>query len=59
MQSDVYFVKIKREDGSYVFVVKSKGNDVPIVASVNSYSSLAECEQAIEGLTLDHNDPKK
>lgn len=59
MQSDVYFVKIKREDGSYVFVVKSTSSDVPIVASVHSYSSLDECEQAIEGLTLDHKGPKE
>ena len=59
MQSDIYAEEIRREDGSYAFVVKSKANNVPIAVSVYSYSSLDECEQAIAGLTLEHNNPEK
>ena len=46
MQLSVYFQTIEREDGSYVFVIKSKGNNVPIAVSAHSYSSLVDCDQA-------------
>jgi uncharacterized protein YegP (UPF0339 family) len=59
MPGNVYFKKIKREDGRYVFVGKSKGNDVPIILSANSYSSLDDCDLAIEGLAPEHDDEEE
>jgi hypothetical protein len=38
---------------------KSKGNHVPIVVSANSYSSLDDCDQAIEGFAPEHDDEEE
>ena len=56
MPGNVYYEKLKRPDGRYIFVAKSKGNHVPIVVSANSYSSQDDCERAIDGLDPEHDD---
>lgn len=52
MPANIYCKVIKRQDGRYIFEGKSKGNNVPIFVSANSYSSLDDCDDAIEGLDL-------
>jgi hypothetical protein len=38
-----------RSDGNWYFAAKSKGNNVPLVVSANSYSSLNDCFSAAKG----------